>query len=408
MNSKWKSMKVSEFAEVIGGGTPDTKNDQYWNGIIPWVAPSDLTGYNSVYISHGAKNISEAGLSSSSTKLIPENSVLLSSRAPIGYVALAANPICTNQGFRSLVCKKDKIDPLFLYYALKVYKPTLEAYATGATFPELSGSALKKIEFPVPPVEEQKEISKILYSYDQLIENNTKRIAILEQMAEQIYKEWFVRMRFPGFENTKFVKGIPADWEIIQFQKIVYEVRKGIKKGQINPDIDYVGLEHLPVKSLILINWGKGEDIDSDKLRFETNDILFCKIRPYLHKVALAPFNGICSTDTIIMRPLEDLYKYYASMIAISNVFVDFADITSNGTKMPRADWKVLKKFQCLYPGEELLLKFNEIVAPMIEQSQILMNENKILESSRNYLLPRLISGRLSIEHLTSKLQETV
>lgn len=408
MNDGWQHMKVSEFAEVIGGGTPKTAVEQYWNGEIPWISPSDLTGYTKVYIKQGAKNISEFGLNSSSTKLLPENTVLLSSRAPIGYVAIAENPICTNQGFRSLICDTEKIIPLFLYYALKVYKPTLEAFATGATFPELSGSALKKISIPIPTIKEQERISKILISYDNLIENNTKRIAILEQMAEQIYKEWFVRMRFPGYENTKFVKGVPEEWEVVNYNYFGKEIRRNIKKEKLNPEDLYVGLEHLPVRSLILRKWDTTESVESDKLMFEKGEILFCKIRPYLHKVALAPFNGICSTDTIVIKPSSEMFKFYAAMISISNVFIDFAYLTSTGTKMPRADWKVLKRFNCFYPGDKLLKKFNNNVSVLFNEESLLNKQNAMLIKSRDLLLPRLISGKLSVEQASQKLQEVL
>ncbi len=396
-------MKVSEFAVVIGGGTPDTKNDQYWNGSIPWVAPSDLTGYNSVYISYGAKNISEAGLSSSSTKLIPENSVLLSSRAPIGYVALAANPICTNQGFRSLVCKKDKIDPLFLYYALKVYKPTLEAYATGATFPELSGSALKKIEFPVPPVEEQKEISKILYSYDQLIENNTKRIAILEQMAEQIYKEWFVRMRFPGHENTKFLKGIPEGWEIKTIGNTV-----NVLMGQ-SPKSEFYNQEGVGLPF--------HQGVGSYGNVFPNHDT-YCSVKGRLAKEGDILFSvrapvgrlNIADRKLIIGRGLSAMSHkkgYNSFLFHFLRYQFSREDIIGNGAIFNSVGKDELNGFKYFEPSDSLIQDFEKIVKPIDAEVKNLYQQIDQLRTTRNLLLPRLISGKLSVEHLTSKLQET-
>ncbi|MBK9425788.1 MAG: restriction endonuclease subunit S [Bacteroidetes bacterium] len=216
----WKKFKVLEFASLVGGGTPDTKNSRYWEGDISWICPSDLTGYTNVYISKGANSITSAGLQNSSAKMLPKETVLVSSRAPVGYVAIAANPLCTNQGFRSLIIKEKVADPKFIYYSLKVYRSVLEAFASGATFPELSGSSFKKIEIPLPLLPEQQRIASILSAYDDLIENNNKRIALLEQTAEQIYKEWFVRMRFPGYANAEFEKGLPK-WEITPLSAIL-------------------------------------------------------------------------------------------------------------------------------------------------------------------------------------------
>ena len=114
-----KEYRVCEIGEVVGGGTPSTDIDEYWNGSIPWISPKDLTGYSSVFISEGENNISEAGLNKSGTRLLPKNTLLFSSRAPIGYVAIAQNPLCTNQGFKSIICNERIVDPLYLYYYIK-------------------------------------------------------------------------------------------------------------------------------------------------------------------------------------------------------------------------------------------------------------------------------------------------
>lgn len=397
-------MKVFQFADVIGGGTPDTTVDQYWNGSISWIAPSDLTGYNNVYISRGAKNISEAGLSSSSTKLIPENSVLLSSRAPIGYVAIAANVVCTNQGFRSLVCKKDKIDHLFLYYALKVYKPTLEAFATGATFPELSGSALKKIELPIPPIGEQKEISKILYSYDQLIENNAKRINILEQMAEQIYKEWFVRMRFPGYENTKFVKGIPEGWEVETIGNTVNVLMGQSPKSEFYNQ-DGVGLPfHQGVGSYGDV-FPKHDTFCSVKGRLANDgDILF-SVRAPVGRLNIADRKLIIGRGLSAMKHKKG---YNSFLFHFLKHQFSREDIIGNGAIFNSVGKDELNGFKYFAPSEALIKDFEKIVKPIDEEVKNLYEQINTLKTTRNFLIPRLISGRLSVGSLTSKLQETV
>ena len=217
--------RIAEIGNVIGGGTPSTANPEYWDGEIPWISPKDLTGYNSTYISRGEKNITEKGLNKSGTRLLPKHTILFTSRAPIGYVALASNPICTNQGFKSIVCDESKVVPLFLYYYLKANLDYIKLFGSGATFPEISGNSMKKIKISIfSDTNYQRRIASILSVYDNLIENNDRRIRLLEQMAENLYKEWFVRFRFPGHEKVEMENGLPKGWtrgrlgDIVEFQ----------------------------------------------------------------------------------------------------------------------------------------------------------------------------------------------
>ena len=205
-------------------------------------------------------------------------------------------------------------------------------------------------------------------------------------------------MRFPGWETTPFHHGMPDEWEQISFGDVAKEVRRHIKLKDLKPDSIYVGLEHLPVKSIALQNWDNAESINSDKLLFHKNDILFCKIRPYLHKVALASVTGSCSSDTIVIKATEQRFLPYALQITFCDSFIDFATVTSKGTKMPRADWGVLKKFPIFKPSEQLLEKFNEISLPILEQIQLLSEMNRSFIKTRNLFLPRLISGKLTIK----------
>ncbi len=158
----WEICKIGEIGEVVGGGTPSTEIEEYWDGNISWLTPADLTGFQGIYIDSGKKSITELGLKKSSTKLMPKDTVLLSSRAPIGYVALARNEICTNQGFKSVICNEDIIKHQYLYYFYRMNKPLLEGYGSGATFLELSGGSLKRIKLLVPPLRIQNDFSKLV------------------------------------------------------------------------------------------------------------------------------------------------------------------------------------------------------------------------------------------------------
>ncbi|KWZ65380.1 restriction endonuclease subunit S [Bacillus altitudinis] len=155
----WIWTQTGSITDVIGGGTPKSTVKEYFeDGDIPWLTPADLSGYQDMYISRGKRNITEVGLANSSAKILPSNTVLLSSRAPIGYVTIASNDICTNQGFKSFL-PSNAYYPEYLYWYLKFSTTYLESMASGTTFKELSGSKCKEIALPLPPINEQKRIA---------------------------------------------------------------------------------------------------------------------------------------------------------------------------------------------------------------------------------------------------------
>ena len=155
----WHWTTMGEISTVVGGGTPRTADlTNFEGGTIPWVTPADLSGYSSKYISHGERSITQKGLETSSARMLPAGTVLFTSRAPIGYIAIASNPVCTNQGFKSFVLKDDDVVPDYVYWWLKGNKELTESLASGTTFLELSGAKAKLIPIPIAPLAEQKRI----------------------------------------------------------------------------------------------------------------------------------------------------------------------------------------------------------------------------------------------------------
>lgn len=169
-----KKYKLSELGEIVGGSTPSTKNLNNYGGSISWITPKDLSDFNGIYISKGERNITEEGFKICSTKMLPKNSVLFTSRAPIGYIAISKNELCTNQGFKSII-PNEKIYFLYLYYLLKYKKNYIENFGVGTTFKEISATVMKNIEVEIPEdIETQKKIAKVLYTIDKKIELNTQ------------------------------------------------------------------------------------------------------------------------------------------------------------------------------------------------------------------------------------------
>ena len=172
--SDWKRCTLADLGEIVGGATPSTKNKNYYGGNISWITPKDLSTFHGRFINRGERNITSEGLRNSSTRLMPPHSVLFTSRAPIGYVAIAEKEVCTNQGFKSIIPNSDT-DYLFLYYLLVHNRNRIENMGSGTTFKEVSGSVMKQIEVFVPSDKaEQRAIAEILGTLDDKIENNSK------------------------------------------------------------------------------------------------------------------------------------------------------------------------------------------------------------------------------------------
>ena len=201
--AEWIECKISDIGTVVGGATPSTKKAEYYEGgNIAWITPKDLATFSGRYIQRGERNITEIGLKSCSTQLLPQNTILFSSRAPIGYVAIAANEVCTNQGFKSVIPNEDT-DPLFLFYLLKYNKDRIEGMGSGTTFKEVSGNTMKNIVVNVPADKEiQTKIASLLGAIDDKIELNNKINNNLEQQAQAIFDSMF-----PNISNGSFCVG---------------------------------------------------------------------------------------------------------------------------------------------------------------------------------------------------------
>ena len=178
---------------------------------------------------------------------------------------------------------------------------------------------------------------------------------------------------------------------------------KELKKKNLTSELKYIGLEHIPRKSISIADFASADSVQSDKLLFQERDILFGKIRPYLHKISIANFSGSCSSDTIVIRPKQLKYEGFLLFTIFSESFVELATISSKGTKMPRADWDFLKRLELKIPSDALLEMFQSKFNDVFSQTSNLIKQNRILAESRNMLLSRLISGKLSVENLDIK-----
>ena len=330
--------------------------------------------------------------------------IVMTARGSIGKVALFdCNPPEGLINAQMLILRADGevIDHRFLFYQIcsDNFQTKLQNFASGSAQPQIPIIDLKEIEIAVPDFSIQRKIAAVLSAYDDLIENNTRRIEILEEMAQAIYREWFVEFRFPGHEERAMVKSelglIPQGWEVGTLGDLAESVRRNIKPSDINQETPYFGLEHLPRKSIALSDWDVVDSINSAKLAFKKGEILFGKIRPYFHKVGVAPLDGICSSDTIVIRPKRNECFAMTLSCVSSEHFIEYATMTSQGTKMPRADWKVLVKYPVIIPPDQISQRFSSFVRDIVNQIQSLIFRNRNLRQTRDLLLPKLISGEI-------------
>ncbi|HMM99192.1 MAG TPA: restriction endonuclease subunit S [Anaerolineales bacterium] len=334
--------------------------------------------------------------------LFARQSLVLEGAGKCSIVAEIEDPTVYESHLIRVRLNKKLCDPFFYYHFFnsQVGAGFVQQIVNQVAAAGIRGSDLEKLKVIYPPLPVQQKVAAILSAYDDLIENNNKRITLLEKAAEEIYREWFVRMRFPGWEQVKLVKGIPEGWDRTPIKNISSEIKGNVKINNIDPNTRYLGLEHLPRKSIAITSFDTISSVYSDKLLFKEGDILFGKIRPYLHKVALAHFSGACSSDTIIIRPKQKEFEGFLLFTVFSETFIELATVASKGTKMPRADWDFLKKLDILFPPKPILEVFQDKFGTHFEAICKLLSQNELLKQSRDLLLPRLISGKLSVEAL--------
>ena len=259
----WSWVKLGDIGEVVAGGTPSTKVQKYFNGDIAWITPADLTGYKNKYISRGKRNITKEGLKNSSARLVPEGSILFSSRAPIGYVVIASNHISTNQGFKNLIPNK-KVDSEFVYYYLKSAKQLAEEKASGTTFKEISAKNFAKLPFPLPPLPEQK---KIVEKIEELFSDLENGIASLKKAKEQIklYRQSVLSSAFNGKltsghpELVSGSNGLPKGWKWVKLDEVIDSMQYGTSDKAVGSS------DGIPVLRMGNIQDGK---LDYSKLKY--------------------------------------------------------------------------------------------------------------------------------------------
>ncbi|CAN5721206.1 hypothetical protein BH23CHL3_BH23CHL3_06430 [soil metagenome] len=294
----------------------------------------------------------------------------------------------------------------------------MSARATTTVQATLNLKDVRELPIPLPPKAVREEIAHILGTLDDKIELNRQMNETLDEIARTLFTSWFinfdpVRAKAEGRQPEgmdadtaalfpdRFVDSelgpIPEGWKWIRFGDIATNIRDGMPTAEIHADLNYIGLEHMPKRSIALTEWESASKVTSNKSRFQETDVLFGKLRPYFHKVGLAPVNGICSTDILVIRPKASDHLAWVLAVASSNEMVKQAIMRSSGTRMPRANWSDLADFVIADPGCKVATMFEERSRPMLGLIKHNVHESRTLAELRDTLLPKLMSGRVRV-----------
>lgn len=374
--TEWIECTLDKLGEIVGGATPSTKCEDYYGGSIPWITPKDLSSFKGRYITSGERNITEKGLASCSAQMMPKDAVLFTSRAPIGYVAIASQSVCTNQGFKSIVVN-EKADPLFVYYLLKYNKDAIEAMGSGTTFKEVSGKTMRAVKVRIPlDVSYQKRIAAVLDSLDTKIENNERINDNLEQQVSAIYQAWFEEFLLSGGScPSRWKHGILADIANITSGK-----RPSVKFFEMTENAV------IPIVGAASIMGYTSESNHTDKILVTG--------RVGTHGV-IQRFSSPCWTSDNTLVITSDLYEYTYQLLKR----IDYHSM-NRGSTQPLITQSDMNKVPILIPDSETLNNFELLAGKLMEQYQSNLLESRKLAELRDTLLPKLISGEIDVSNL--------
>ncbi len=401
--SEWKECTIADLGEVVGGATPSTKKaENYENGNISWITPKDLSTFNGRYILRGERNITEIGLRSCSTRLLPPNTVLFSSRAPIGYVAITAKEMCTNQGFKSVI-PNDNTDYMFLYYLLKYNKDNIENMGSGTTFKEVSGNTMKSIKVYAPiDIGKQRKIAAVLSAIDDKIEKNTAINDNLEQQAQAIFKAWFV-------DFLPFGGVMPDYVSIIPLSGLCSIITKGTTPTTLGKKFTSNGVNFIKAESILdnhTLDFNKFAHIDVDtnlqlkRSIIKNGDILFT-IAGTLGRFAMVddsilPANtnqavAIIRADTNRVLP-EYLYSFF-----VGNWHNEYYRKRIQQAVQANLSLTTIKSLPIYVLPPCEMNEYISIIKPIFNFMKAIEIENQRLSALRDTLLPKLMNGEIDV-----------
>ena len=384
--NEWHYDKIGNLCSAIfSGGTPSTAHEEYWNGGLYWLSSGETCHR---YIFSTEKTITQEGADNSSTKLAKAGDVVIASAGQgktRGQVSVVKADMYINQSVIAMRGHCGKLDNNFLLYNLKMRYEELRTMSdSSSTRGSITTDMLKKLPILIPDLPTQERIADILSAYDDLIENNNRRIALLEKAVRELYKEWFVRFRFPGYETATFENGLSVGWDEVRLNEII-EFNPSLKNPKTHI-YKSVPMSALSTSSMI-IDCSQIETTDHlAGSRFQNGDTLLARITPCLENgktgfVQCLDSNEVAggSTEFIVMRS-KKLNPYLVYFIARNETFRDYAIASMNGADgRQRVKPDCLEKLHWLLPKSDIIDAFEENVSESFKCIQILSDKNRNL-----------------------------
>ena len=386
--SEWLPTTLGAISRKIGSGaTPTGGSNAYQKTGIPLIRSQNVLDFS--FSVGGLAFIDGDQAHELRNVTVEKNDVLLNitgdSVARCCVVPRTHVPARVNQHVAIIRPSPEKANHIFIFYLLQQMKEELLMKSEiGATRRALTKGMLESLEIVIPLLPEQKAIATLLSSLDDKIDLLHRQNQTLEAMAATLFRQWFVEEAQENWE-----KGTLGD--------IAINIRNSVKTCDIQADTKYVGLEHIDRRNIALNQYGLGEAVSSNKSAFELHDILFGKLRPYFHKVCFAPFVGICSTDILVIKPRHQEGFAFCLFAFFQDDVVEFANLGSGGTRMPRTDWTALKGYPISIPDAGTLSRFNDLALPAINRITHNIGQIRTLEKLRDTLLPKLMSGEVRV-----------
>ena len=401
---EWKEYKLHEIGRIVGGATPPTKDSANYDGEISWITPKDLSNFTGRYIQKGERSITQKGFDSSSCQILPKGSILFSSRAPIGYIAIAANELCTNQGFKSIIPDNNLVNNLFLYYLLKYNKEEIEGLGSGTTFKEVSAKVMQNFDIKIPSIQTQKKIADILSSLDDKIEVNKRINDNLERQAQALFKSWFVD--FEPFKKGKFIDSelgmIPEGWQVEELGNITNSITEKVGKRT-----DVKVLSPVNTGDLLLSEEYFTKQVYSKTLAkyimVAPNDFAYNPARINIGSIGMNTFDfSGCVSPVYVVFRCEKEYHHFFNIFKATKNFKEEVNTRAIGGVRQTLSYKDFSLIKIVYPPKEAVEQFNKIYSHIMTLIKKNVLENKRLHQTRDTLLPKLMSGELKINDINN------
>ena len=344
--------KLGDICEIVSGSTPKTGIDEYWDGDVKWITPAELND-DTYIINDSVRKITELAVKKTGLSPFPEGTVILSSRAPIGKVAIAGCKMYCNQGFKNLICS-EKINNKYLYWFLKSNTDYLKSLGRGATFKEISKGIVSEIEINVPEIRKQVETVAILEKVSKVIALRKQEISALDDLIKARFVEMFGNLK----TNSK-------GWQIAGFNECAIIDTNMIHDFQGYEDYPHIGIDSIEKETGKLVGYRTiAEDgVISGKYLFTPQHIIYSKIRPNLNKVALPDFDGLCSADAYpILVKKEICNREYMGYTLRNKYFLDYILAFSSRTNLPKVNKNQVEGFKLPLPPIELQDQFADFV----------------------------------------------